>query len=146
MEQSRKELKITSIAVLVYAAFSLLSVLVEVFYGEINSVEIPAGSPENVLLITKIILVSVSALFFLPELYVGFKGLKEAKEPDSSHAHIIWATIIFLFAVIALISPLKGIFIGDSVKQNWKSIASIAVDIALYANYIRVAKAVSDGV
>lgn len=145
MEQTRKNLKITSIGILIYSAFSLLSLVLEIFFGEINKAAIPADSPENILLITKIILLTFSVLLFLPELYIGIKGLKMAKDPDSSRAHIIWATIIFVLACIALISPLSSILSGGSVKSNLRSITSVAVDIALYGEYIRIAKAVSEG-
>ena len=145
MENSRRNLKLTSIAILVVTAMSLLTLFAEIFYGEINTLGNSAGLPENVLRITQIFVMSLSILFLLPEFYVGFKGLKEARSPGSSSAHIVWATIIFVISVIALISPLMGLLRREDVKENIRSLLSIGVDVLLYFDYIKFAKAVSDG-
>ena len=62
MEQTRKKLKLSSIAVLALAVFSLLQILSVLLYGEFNNAAIPEDAPENILLITKIFVFSVSFL------------------------------------------------------------------------------------
>ena len=98
MEQTQKSLKLSSIFVLLFAGLSMVEIVAELLFGEINSVVIPEGAPENILMITKIILLAVSLLFLLPQLYIGIKGLKIAKCPDSSKGHIIWAAILLTFS------------------------------------------------
>ena len=56
MEQSRKQLKLTSIVVLVLAGFSMLQIVGELLFGELSNPAIPEGAPDNILLITKIFL------------------------------------------------------------------------------------------
>ena len=68
---------------LALAFFSLLQIVSELLYGELNNAVIPEGAPENILPITKIVLFSVALLLTLPNIYIGIKGLRIAKKPNS---------------------------------------------------------------
>ena len=145
MEQTRKHLKFASLAILAMAALSLINVVFEIFFGELNSTEIPAGSPDNVLLIAKIILMVVSVLCLLPQTYIGIKGLKVAKNPDSSKAHIIWGVILLAFAVIGLVSPLVAIIKQDAIFENASELLSVLIEVAFFYDYVKHARAVANG-
>ena len=56
MEQSRKNLKLSSIAVLALALFSMLQLVSELLFGDFNQAAIPEGAPDNILLITRSVL------------------------------------------------------------------------------------------
>ena len=98
MEQSRKNLKLSSIIVLILSVFYAIQLVCELMFGEINNATIPEGAPDNILLITKIVLASIAGLLLIPNIYIGVKGLKVAKNPDSSKAHIVWAIILLVFS------------------------------------------------
>ena len=144
MEQSQKHLKFSSLAILALAALTFINIVSEILVGELNSADIPAGSPDNILLITKIFIMVVSLLCLLPQVYIGLKGLKVAKNPDSSKGHIIWGTVLLVFAVIGLISPLVAIVKQDSVFENASELLSIAIEVAFFYDYVKAARAVAD--
>ena len=146
MEQARKHLKISSIIVLVFAGLTLLNLVSELLFGELNRAEIPDGSPDNILLITKILLLVVSLLLLLPQVYVGLKGLKMAKKPDSSKAHIIWGTILLVIAILGLVSPAIAIIKQEDVFNNVSELLSILVDVVVFFDYVKYARMVSKGV
>ena len=142
MEQSRKNLKLSAIAVLVWAGATLIGLISELLYGEINSAAIPEGAPENILLITKIFVFAVSLLLTLPNIYIGIKGLRIAKKPNSSKGHIVWAIILLAFAALFLIEQGVG-FIHDGFNfENISAFCSIVVEVAVFVEYIRFAIAV----
>jgi uncharacterized membrane protein YhaH (DUF805 family) len=142
MEQTRKNLKLSSIAVLALAFFSLLQIVSELLYGDLNNAAIPEGAPENILLITKIFVFAVSLLLTLPNIYIGIKGLRIAKKPNSSKGHIVWAIILLAFASLSLIEQGVG-FIHDGFKfENISAFCSIVVEVAVFDEYIRLAIAV----
>ena len=142
MEQTRKNLKLSSIAVLALAFFTLLQIVSELLYGDLNNAVIPEGAPENILPITKIVLFSVALLLTLPSIYIGIKGLRIAKKPNSSKAHIVWAIILLVFASLFLIEQGVG-FIHDGFKfENISAFCSIVVEVAVFVEYIRFAIAV----
>ena len=142
MVQTRKYLKLSSIAVLALAFFSLLQIVSELLYGEFNNAVIPEGAPENILPITKIVLFSVALLLTLPNIYIGIKGLRIAKKPNSSKGHIVWAIILLVFASLFLIEQGVG-FIHDGFKfENISAFCSIVVEVAVFVEYIRLAIAV----
>ena len=142
MEQTRKKLKLSSFGVLALAVFSLIQIVSELLYGELNNVAIPEDAPENILLITKIFVFSVSLLFMLPNIYIGIKGLLIAKKPNSSKGHIVWAIILLIFASLSLLEQGIG-FIHDGFKfENVSAFWSIAVEVAVFVEYIRFAIAV----
>ncbi len=145
MSQSRKHLKITSILVLILAGLSLLNIVVELCLGDLNNATIPDGSPENILLITKILLFSVSFLLLLPQFYVGVKGLHVAKKPDASKGHIVWAIILLVLAVLGMLSTCVSIFTQGNVRENVSSLLSTVVDVMVLLDFVKYAKAVAKG-
>lgn len=151
MEQARKNLKTSSIIVLALAGLSLLNLIFGIFFGdlntELNNATIPDGSPDNVILITKIFVLVVSFLMLLPQLYVGLKGLKMAKKPDSSRGHIIWGIILLVFTACGLLSPLSAFLQGDSdAFANVAEFMSIAVDVFVLFEFVKYARAVRKAV
>ena len=143
MEQSRKNLKISSIVVLIFAGFSLLQIVAELLFGELNNAAIPEGGPNNVLLITKIFLLAVSVLLLLPSVYVGVKGLKVAKRPDSSKSHIILAVILLVFAALGLVEPAIGFVKQGELTDNLSSLFGALLEVVIYFEYIQYARAVA---
>lgn len=143
MEQSRKHLRISSWIILLFAALTVIQALGYLAWGDLNNAEIPDGAPENILEITKIFLLVVTVLFLLPEVYVGIKGLRMAKNPNSSKGHIIWAIIIFVFTLISLILPLVDIVKGDNVKDNIRTLLSLVLNASIYFDYIKYARLVA---
>ena len=117
MEQAKKNLKTFSIFVLLYAGASLIKILTELLLGDLNSAEIPVGSPDNILMITKMVLLGISLILLLPRVYVGCKGLKIAKKPDASKGHIIWAMIIVACLALELILDLPAMYYIDMLKN-----------------------------
>ena len=137
MEQTRKNLKLSSIAVLALAVFSLLQILSVLLYGEFNNAAIPEDAPENILLITKIFVFSVSFLLTLPNIYIGIKGLRIAKKPNSSKGHIVWGIILLVLASLSLISPVVD-FINNGFKfDSISEFFSIAVEVIVFFEYIK---------
>lgn len=151
MEHNRKNLKTYSIIVLALAGLSLLNILFELFFGELNgelnSAAIPEGAPGNVVLIAKIFILVVSLLLLLPQAYIGIKGLKIAKKPTSSKGHIIWGIILIVFTAAGLISPLVALAQGNGEAfGNISELCSIAVDVFVLFEYVKYAKAVQNGI
>ena len=142
MKQACKHLKVSSYLVLILAAMNVLQLLAELFYGDLNAVELPAGSPENILLITRIILLAVSLLLMLPRIHVGVKGLKVAEHPDDSKGHIVWAIIIFVLALVDLMEPVVGLVKQEDIGNNVGGLLSILLEVLVYFDYIKYALAV----
>ena len=143
MEKARKNLRISSIVILIFAGLSLINIVAQLVWGDFSNAPIPDGSSDNILLIAKTLLLGVSLLLLIPDVYIGVKGLKAAKNPSSSKGHIVWATILFVLSIIALISPILGLFSGDSVRESISAILSCLVQILIYFEYIRDAKRVA---
>ena len=141
MERNKKFLKLTSYAILLLAILSLLNVVAALFSDELNSVPIPADAPENTLLIAKIVIIVISLLILLPQIYVGLKGVSFAKKPDSSRAHIVWAKILFVLAVLAMISPIIEACKGNAILTNCLDALSSLAEVILFFDYIKFAKA-----
>ena len=139
MEQTRKNLKLSSIVVLVLAGFSMLQVVSELLFGELSNAIIPEGGPDNILLITRIFLFSFALLLTSPSIYIGIKGLRIAKKPNSSKGHIVWGIILLVLASLSLISPVAD-FMNNGFKYDYLSeFLSIAVEITVFFEYIKYA-------
>lgn len=145
MTKSRTQLKIASIIVLIFTALSLFNIVAGLVFSELPKAEMPDDAPENLLLITQIFVLVITAIMLIPQVYVGVKGIKVANKPTSSKAHIIWAIILLAFAVGALATPISAIVTMEDVVSNVFSIISIAAEIVVFLIYIKSATAVSRG-
>ena len=143
MEQAKKQFKTASFFVLLFAGLSLLNIITELTFGDLNSAAVPEGSPENIVLITKMILLGVSLVILLPKFYVGIKGLKIAKNPDSSKRHITWAMIILVFEALGIISPIMAILNQGNITDQFMALADVALEVIIIYEYIKYAKALA---
>ena len=140
MEQSRKQLKISAYMVLLFAVLSLIEVIAALIFEDFSA----AGEATNsIVMITKIIIMAVTVIFLIPQVYVGVKGVKIANNPNSSKTHIIWAIILFVFTVISLSSPILGI-INQSGGDNVRSLLGLLLEATIYLEYIIEAKKVAE--
>lgn len=143
MEQAKKHLKWTSIALLALAGSTLLQIVAELLFGDLNNAEIPAGSPDHILMITKIILLGFSCVMLFPQVYVGVKGLLVVKAPNASKGHIVWAIILFVFTVVDLLSPAFALVMQDNVNENLSLLLGGLVEASVYFDYIKYAKVIA---
>lgn len=143
MEKSRKDLKISSIVILLFGVWSLVDVISQVFFGEINNANVPAGAPDNILEITRIFLIVVSALILLPQFYIGIKGLAVANKPNSSKGHIRWAIVLLVFTIIGFIDAVIRVIGGESIKEYISVFLNLALEGVLYYEYIVFARLVA---
>ena len=142
MEQTRKYLKLSSIVVLIFAGVHLINAVAQFLWGELNNATVPEGSPENIVLITQIVLLAVSLLLLLPEVYIGVKGLLISKNPSFSKGHIVWAIILLVLAGLGLIHPIVNIVNQGFTRDTVSTFLFYFVDIIVYGDYIKYARAV----
>ena len=150
MEKSIKNLKSMSWVVLGLAGLTLLNIIFELFFGELNAefqnATLPDGSPDNVVLIAQIFILALTVLMLLPQVYIGIKGIKVANCPDSSRGHIIWGVILFVFTVLELLPPALAFIQGDGgAFENVAEFLSILADAMILFGYVKFAIAVRNG-
>jgi hypothetical protein len=139
MKQARKRLKLSSIAVLCFVVLDLFMIAIELLFGELNNATIPEGAPENILLITKIILLVISLLLLLPQIYIGVKGLQIAKNPYPAKGHIVWAIIIMIFFALFFVESVWNIINLNNVYDNVTTSFDILLQAVIYFDYIKYA-------
>ena len=138
MEKSRRSLKFMSEIILICLTFSFLRSILEVFLTKVDNDNIPT----QFLIIAKIMLCVIYAVLYLPQVYIGVKGIKVAKNPDSSKAHIVWAVIFIIFAVFAAISAVSGLIKAEDVTGNIFGLIDAVIDLGLYFFNVKFAKQV----
>ena len=145
MTESRKQLKIASYILIILAVCTIIELIAALSFGEINSIAIPEGAPENTILIAKIFIIVVSALLLIPQFYIGIKGIRIAKKTTQSKAHIYWAIALLAINVVSLIDPIVGIINQTSTRDNVSSLLSLLLETIILFDYIKYARAVAKG-
>lgn len=146
MEQSKKNLKSMSIVMLILAGLSLVSFILDLIFTDYN-VEAFEGVSKEVLTAAVIIVGILGFIILLPQVYIGIKGIKVAKNPDSSKAHIVWATILFIISVIGVVLFSAQVFASDkSGAMSAVKICDVVIDVMLYCMYLQYAREVRAGV
>lgn len=142
MENSKKQLKVASILMLVLTAWSLIKLVVDIILFSIDPNQFEGIAEEN-FVIVKIVAIVFGIFLLIPGVYVGVKGLKFAKNPDSSKAHLIVAFILLIGVLVATITAAINVFKGIEVASYTANLSGhIAENIALVL-YIRSAEEIS---
>ena len=144
MEQKKRNLKNISIVVLIFVAISLANIVRGIVMTDFSAAQIPEGSSENLVLFAKIFIIGISLLLLAPNIYIGVKGLKLAKKPNSAaKAHIIWGIILLVFSVFAVIAPIQSLVNKGDIIDNILSLLSAILDVIVFFEYVRCAKALT---
>ena len=141
MENYRKHLRDMSILVLVFAVIGCVRAILNVFMMDFNMEALPDGATAGIVLVSQIIMTVFMLIFAIPDFYIGVKGLKISKNPDSSKAHIVWATILAVLSGLSVLSYISSLTQGDIVN-GLINVIGTALDVAIYVLYIICAKKV----
>ena len=140
MTNTRKNLKLMSIVILALAAFTLIRVALSAFAIDFNMENLPEGATPGLVLAAQIVLCVVSFILLLPQIYVGVKGIKISKKPDTSKGHIVWATILAVLSAICIISPVMNMVQTGDIMGNFAELIDVVTDAAVYFAYVGYAK------
>lgn len=145
MSISRNHLKEASFLVLLFTAFSFIRMIIQLFVGfEADPTQV--GVSHEIIVVTMIIMFVVGLILLLPQLYVGVKGMKIAKNPTSSKGHIVWAVILLVFSAFGIISTVTSIAEQINVVDNVITLVDHALDVIVYCMYIKYANRVLKGI
>ena len=145
MSISRNHLKEASFLVLLFTAFSFIRMIIQVFVGfEADPTQV--GVSHEIIVVTMIVVFVVGLILLLPQLYVGVKGMKIAKNPTSSKGHIVWAVILLVFSAFGIISTVTSIAEQINVVDNVITLVDHALDVIVYCMYIKYANRVLKGI
>ena len=144
MEKSRKNLKEASILVLIFAALSLVRSIFDLIFGIQEITPDPAkGITEGVILAAIIIYAVFGLLLLIPQVYIGLKGIKISKNPDSSRAHIVWAKVLFVLCIICIAAPVADMIEKGDIVVNVLELCDLALAIIIYFMFIKYASEVN---
>jgi hypothetical protein len=145
MSNSRNHLKEASFLVLLFTAFSFIRMIIQLFVGfEADPTQV--GVSHEIIVVTMIVMFVVGMILLLPQLYVGVKGMKIAKNPTSSKGHIVWAVILLVFLAFGIISTVTSIAEQINVVDNVITLVDHALDVIVYCMYIKYANRVLKGI
>ena len=145
MSISRNHLKEASFLVLLFTAFSFIRMIIQLFVGfEADPTQV--GVSHEIIVATMIVMLVVGLILLLPQLYVGVKGMKIAKNPTSSKGHIVWAVILLVFSAFGIISTVTSIAEQINVVDNVITLVDHALDVIVYCMYIKYANRVLKGI
>ena len=145
MSNSRNHLKEASFLVLLFTAFSFIRMIIQLFVGfEADPTEV--GVSHEIIVATMIVMLVVGMILLLPQLYVGVKGMKIAKNPTSSKGHIVWAVILLIFSAFGIIATVSSIAEQVNVVDNVITLVDHALDVIVYCMYIKYANRVLKGI
>ena len=142
MDTNRKHLRDLSGLVLFFALLAAIGLVSDALVLDFNIQNLPDNVSEGIASFMRIFLCVFGFILLLPQIYVGVKGLKIAKNPNTSKGHIVWAIILTVCTVMSIPSPISDIAQGVQVGANVVELLRLAVDILLYVTYTVCAKRV----
>ena len=90
-----------------------------------------------------IIFSALTALLTFSDAFIGIKGLKVSREPNTDKGYIIAAKIFFVLSVLATISAVAALTDKNTqIIDGILTLANAVIDVFLYALFIKAANAV----
>ena len=146
MDTNRKHLRDLSGLVLFFALLAAIGLVSDALALDFNIQNLPDNVSEGIASFMRIFLCVFGFILLLPQIYVGVKGLKIAKNPTTSKGHIVWAVILLVFAVFGMISAVSSIAEKTQIADNIISLVDHSLDVIVYCMYIKYANKVLGGV
>lgn len=145
MDKTRRRLMAFSLFILGFAAYTLVSLGLELFLGSgFDNLTVPEGAPANIIDITKTFIIVVTLLLVLPQIYVGIKGVRVARNPDSSGGHIFWAVVLFIFALVSIVSAFINLVSNGGAGDGFSMMIDGAIEAIFYLEFIIYARRVKN--
>ncbi len=139
MDTLKKNLKSTSKLILFLLGLTVIRLVLDAAFGGLAVDKVPEGFTAEIYQVVLLISLVLSFLLCLPDLYMGIKGLKIAEKPDDSCAHIVWAKILFVITVIAVVSSLISLFNATDITMEILEFVNVVLSAIAYFIYIKAA-------
>ena len=104
---------------------------------------IPTGMTKEMAEAVIVVTFILTFVVFIPQIYVGIKGIKIANGAESGKAHMIWAIILAIFACISVITAISNISKGVDADRVFDIIYP-AVDLFIFVCYFIYARKVAN--
>ena len=144
MNKNRKTLKEYSVIILIFAALSLIRMIVDVCVHGFDFTGLNVeGVTEEFVKVAVIISFVLALVLLIPDVYVGVKGIKEANAPTGARAHIVWALVLAILSAIATVSAIIDVA-SDFNASKLIECLDVAVDTALFFAYYVTARKVKN--
>ena len=143
MDKHRKHLKEYSVLILIFTAISFARIVIDACIYGFTGANLPiTGIDPTLVKLVAIIFFIICIIFLLPDVYVGFKGMKEADKTTGAKAHIVWSLVLSILSLVATISAILSMFTGFDFGKLIE-VLDTAVDTALFYVYYITAKKVA---
>lgn len=145
MEKNRKDLKAYSIVILAFVALVLIQNIIELCVAGLpQPTEIPEGMTEEIYKIAVIVILVISFIFLIPQVYIGVKGIMVANNPEiGGKAHIGWAFALAIISALALISSISDLIKVFNVP-NVLTVITTAIDVIVFIYYYIIARKIAN--
>lgn len=139
MEKTKRDLWITSVVILVLT----LIVVVNAIIGAastgftFNAAPVDGLSKEIVQMIS-IIVWAISLIILIPQIYVGYTGMRISKgqADPSKKGHLIWAIILAIFSLISVITSISNIANSKNFASDIINLVDAILSVLLFGSYV----------
>lgn len=144
MNKARENLKIYSIIILATTAITLIRFVVGIATGGLALGNTGDAVVDATVRTAVIVTLVVGLILLIPQIYVGLKGLKIAKDPSvAGKAHIVWAVILTILCGISTISAISTLLNSTNLANDIIVLLDNLIDVVIYIGFIKCAKQVA---
>lgn len=146
--ENRKKLHDYSIIIICFAVLNVFTfagtVIASLVDGSIGkALDTVEADMVGAVKIGLIIFSVLTALLTFSDAFIGIKGLKVSREPNTDKGYIIAAKIFFVLSVLATISAAAALADKNTqIIDGILTLANAVIDVFLYALFIKAANAV----
>ena len=143
--KKRKELLIYGIVLIVLAIIDILKLILDLDSDIFGTVQTEDQLVQTVIKIVFYVIISISALSILIELFLGGKGIAESKNPSGAKFHISLAKFIGIINIVFAVIIVISMFNSTDLKSDFETLSLCMIDIIFMFSYASVAKSVRNG-
>ena len=143
--KKRKELLIYSIVLIGLAILDILQLILDLDSGIFELLKTEDELVQTVMKVIFYVIISITALSILIELYLGGKGIAESKNPSGAKFHISLSKFIGIINIVFAVITVISMFNSTNLKSDFETLSLCVIDIIFMFSYANAAKRVRNG-
>lgn len=139
MEKTKRDLWITSVVILVLTLIVVVNAIIGAASTGFTFNAAPVdGLSKEIVQIILIITWAIGLIVLIPQIYVGYTGMKIAKDQADPRkkGHLIWAIILAIFSLISVITSISNIANSKNLASDIINLVDAILSVLLFGGYV----------
>lgn len=140
--RKNKDFFIYSLLLIIFALFDVAIFVLNYTHGDFTLADTEDQLLKAIVDVIIIVAITITAVAFIGQVYLGIKGMLEANHPTGARAHIVIGKIFVIVNTVLMVICILSLFSSQNLMDDILATVTCALDAAIMFIYVKEAKLV----